>query len=115
MHTVHCKLPSSISSFMQIENTSYGALASRLHSVSSIKHKAKEQVDFSQRYSETNHLKKLDWNVTDAGTAWGPPYTGGLGQTAPVAPPPLSAALSATVIYITLMKNIHTLSPTDWY
>ena len=45
----------------------------------------------------------LDWNVTDkldleSGTVWGPPYTGGLGQTAPVppTPPPLSAALVVT-------------------
>ena len=45
------------------------ALASELHSsevcVSSIKCEAKEQADFSRKYSKTNPLKKLDWNVTD--------------------------------------------------
>ena len=29
------------------------------------KKKKKEQVNFSQKYSETKPLKKLDWNVTD--------------------------------------------------
>ena len=27
--------------------------------------------------------------LNKSGTVWGPPYTGGLGQTAPVAPPPV--------------------------
>ena len=53
---------SSISGFIS-KNTTYGALASGLRSVGSIKREAKEQVDFSRKYSETN--QKLDWNVTD--------------------------------------------------
>ena len=64
-------------------------------------HKAKEQAEFSRKYSETNPLKKLDWKVTDERILFeqvrhclvGPLYTGGLGQTASVAPP-LSAALT---------------------
>ena len=63
-----CKLPSLISGFRS-KSTTYGAVASELHysevCVSSIKCKAKEQADFSQKYSETNPLKKLDWNVND--------------------------------------------------
>ena len=33
--------------------------------------------------------------LNKSGTVWGPPYNGGPEQTAPVAPPPLSAALFA--------------------
>ena len=51
-----------ISSF-RLKSMTYGALASRLHSRT--KRKAKKQGDFSRKYSETNPLKKLDWNVTD--------------------------------------------------
>ena len=85
---------SSISGFIS-KNTTYGALASGLRSVSSIKREAKEQVDFSRKYSETNPLKKLDWNVTDerisfeqvrhclgAHLHWGP------GANYPCCPPP---------------------------
>ena len=56
------------------------------------------QADFSRKYSEINPVKKLDWSVTDERIlfervrhCWGPPYTGGPGQTTHVAPP--SAAL----------------------
>ena len=66
-----CKLPSSISG-CRSKSTTYGALASGLRSshVHYLRqqHKtreAKEQADFSGKYSETNPLKKLDWNMTD--------------------------------------------------
>ena len=46
----------------------------------------KEQADFSRKYSETNPLTKIDWNVTDKRILFeqvrhclGAPYTGGLG------------------------------------
>ena len=67
-----CKLPFSISGFRS-KNATYGALARGLRSVSSMKREAREQVDFSPKYSETNPLKKLDWNVTLLGgllTLW---------------------------------------------
>ena len=64
--------------------------------VSSTKRKAKEQAAFSRKYSETNPFKKLDWNVTDERILseqvrhclGAPLYTGGPGQTVPVARPP---------------------------
>ena len=63
-----CKLPSSVSGFRS-KSTTYGALASKLHlsevCVRSIKCKANKQANFSRKYSGTNPLKKLDWNVTD--------------------------------------------------
>ena len=79
-------------------NTTYGALASGLRSVSSIKRETKEQVDFSRKYSETKRISlkeaRLEGDcmtntsyLNEPSTAWGPPYTGGPGQTAPVAPP----------------------------
>ena len=49
-------------------------------------------------------LEKLDWDVylNDLSTVWGPAYTGGLKQTAPVAPPPppLLAGLLESLVYI---------------
>ena len=58
-----CKFPSSISGFRS-KSTTYRA-PRKIICVSGIKHIAKEQVDFSRKYSETNPLKKLDWNMTD--------------------------------------------------
>ena len=99
---IYSKLPSSISSFIS-KNTTYRALASRLHSVSSIKREAKEQVDFSRKYSETNPLKKLDWNVTDERISFeqvqhclGAPLQWGPGANCPCCPPP-SAALDTSL------------------
>ena len=98
MHTVYiytCKLPSLISGFRS-KSMMYGALASGRHiiCISSIKHKAKEQANFSQKYSKINPLKKLDFNVTDERILFehvrhclGAPLYWGPGQTAPVALP----------------------------
>ena len=89
-----CKLPSSISGFRS-KNAMYGALASGLRSVNSIKREAKEQVDFNRKCSETKPLKKLDWNVTDKHILFeqvrhclGPPLHWGPGANCPCCPPP---------------------------
>ena len=84
-----------------------GSLVSGLRNncASSIKYIAKEQADFNRKYSETNPLKKLDWNVTDEWILfeqvrhcfWRPPYNGGTGQIAPVAPPPVGGTASIAI------------------
>ena len=47
-----------------------------------------------------NYLEKLDWDMylNELSNVWGPTYTEGLGQTAPVAP--LSAALCVELPYV---------------
>ena len=57
-----CRLRLAVSD-RKVQHT--GPLANYITRVSSIKCKVKEQADFSRKYSETNPLKKLDWNVND--------------------------------------------------
>ena len=49
-----------------------------------------------------NYLEKLDWDMylNELSTVWGPTYTEGLGQTAPVAPP-VSSTVCGTPIFET--------------
>ena len=62
--------------------------------------KQESMLTWNQQYSEMNPLIKLDWNLNDEPhlieSVHGPPYTGGPGQSAPVAPH-LSAALYVSV------------------
>ena len=90
-----CQLPSLFRGFTS-KTTTYGALARRGHV------RLKKQADLKS--SETNLLKKLDWDVNDEqdlilkefSTVWGPPHTGGPGQTAPVAPPPVGGTVCSS-------------------
>ena len=81
--------------------------------VSSIKPKAKKQADFSRKYSETNPLNKLDWNVTDERILFeqvryclGAPLPWEPGANCPCCPPSLSAALGMVILAIAL-KGAH--------
>ena len=90
------KLPSSFSGFIPKRMT-YWALASKLCSryircvhwslrSSSISVKQKSRLTWNQQYSETKQkpLEKLysDLYLNALSIIWGPPYTGGSGQTA---------------------------------
>ena len=79
------------------------------------------QVDFSRKYSETNPLKKLDWNVTAWRThlIWtspallGGPLTLGARGKLPLLPPPVGGTACVACVLTLMYISKHT--PTTNY
>ena len=99
-----CKMPSSISCFRS-KSMTYRALASGLRS-SHVRWLwcLRQQHKTWSRLTSVEKLYPRYWPIGKC-SVWGPPYTGGPGQTAPVAPL-LSAALHVSATVAILRREV---------